>query len=92
MNQRQLHITDYLREEQDILKRHSIEPVPERSRNTTWKKFLELILAADFLVFTQTGCVVVGGYSSRGGWFFWPGGLAIAVLLLLFLFFLRRGR
>jgi len=36
----------------DILERHGIEPVPERSRKTTWKEFLrqhwELLVAADF--------------------------------------------
>jgi putative transposase len=36
----------------DILRRHGIEPAPERSRKTTWKEFLtqhwELIAAADF--------------------------------------------
>jgi hypothetical protein len=36
----------------DILRRHGIEPAPERSRRTTWKEFLnrhwELIVAADF--------------------------------------------
>ena len=36
----------------NILKRHGIEPAPERSRKTTWKEFLtqhwELIVAADF--------------------------------------------
>jgi putative transposase len=36
----------------DILKRHDIEPSPERSRKTSWKDFLsqhwELIVAADF--------------------------------------------
>ena len=35
-----------------ILERHGIEPVPERSRKTTWKEFLsrhwELIVATDF--------------------------------------------
>src|SRR6476660_4994714 len=35
-----------------ILKRHGIEPAPERSRKTTWKEFLsrhwELIVATDF--------------------------------------------
>lgn len=37
-----------------------------------------------------TGCVAVG-YSSGGGWFVWPGGLGL-VLLLLLLFFVLRGR
>ena len=36
----------------NILKRHGIEPAPERSRKTTWKEFLtqhwEMIVAADF--------------------------------------------
>ncbi len=35
----------------EILRRHGIEPAPERSRKTTWKEFLsrhwELIVAAD---------------------------------------------
>jgi putative transposase len=36
----------------DILRRHDIEPAPQRNRKTTWKEFLtqhwELIAAADF--------------------------------------------
>jgi putative transposase len=46
----------------DILRRHGIEPAPERSRKTTWKEFLsqhwELIVAADFFtieVWTRRG-------------------------------------
>ncbi len=46
----------------EILKRHGIEPAPERSRKTTWKEFLtrhwELIVAADFFtveVWTRWG-------------------------------------
>src|SRR2546426_4766452 len=46
----------------DILKRHGIEPAPERSRKTTWKEFLarhwEQIVATDFFtveVWTCTG-------------------------------------
>ncbi len=38
---------------------------------------------------TLTGCVVMGT-SSRGGFFFWPGGLGLVVLVLLVLFVLRR--
>src|ERR1700693_3093624 len=45
-----------------ILKRHGIEPAPERSRKTTWKEFLsrhwDLIVAADFFtveVWTRRG-------------------------------------
>ncbi|HEX7423124.1 MAG TPA: integrase core domain-containing protein [Terriglobales bacterium] len=46
----------------NILKRHGMEPAPERSRKTTWKEFLgrhwELIVAADFFtveVWTRWG-------------------------------------
>ena len=46
----------------NILKKHGIEPAPERSRKTTWKEFLsrhwELLVAADFFtieVWTRTG-------------------------------------
>jgi hypothetical protein len=46
----------------EILKRHGIEPAPERIRKTTWKEFLtqhwELIVAADFFtveVWTSRG-------------------------------------
>jgi len=46
----------------EMLKRHGIEPAPERSRKTTWKEFLtqhwKLIVAADFFtveVWTRRG-------------------------------------
>src|ERR1035437_8495553 len=46
----------------EMLKRHGIEPAPERSRKTTWKEFLTrhwvLIVAADFFtveVWTRRG-------------------------------------
>jgi transposase InsO family protein len=46
----------------NILKKHGIEPAPERNRKTTWKEFLsrhwELIVAADFFtieVWTRRG-------------------------------------
>src|SRR5688572_19531868 len=45
-----------------MLKKHGIEPAPERIRKTTWKEFLtrhwELIIAADFFtveVWTRRG-------------------------------------
>jgi hypothetical protein len=47
---------------------------------------------AVLLAMTQTGCIAVAGYSSRGGWFFWPGGLGLLVILALLFLFLRRGR
>lgn len=53
----------------------------------------EKTLAVLAILLSQPGCIVVGGYSDRGGWFFWPGGLMIGlVLLLLFFMFGRRRR
>lgn len=40
---------------------------------------------------TQTGCVAVG-YSSGGGWFIWPGGLGLLVIIILVLFLVGRRR
>ena len=44
----------------EILKRHGIDPAPERSRKTTWKEFLirhwDLIVAADFFTVEVWTC------------------------------------
>lgn len=47
-----------------------------------------IILASACL---QTSCVVAG-YRSDDGWFFWPGGLGLLVLVALAVLFLRRRR
>ncbi len=39
-----------------------------------------------------TGCLMVGGYSSGGGWFLWPGSFGFLIILLLLFFFLRGRR
>lgn len=44
------------------------------------------------LVALQTSCVMAGGYGSRGGWFFWPGGLGILVILAVLFLLMRRRR
>ena len=44
---------------------------------------LALVLGA-----AQSGCIVAG-YSTRGGWFLWPGGLGLIILLLV-LMLMRR--
>ena len=44
-----------------ILKRHGIDPVPERGRKTTWKEFptlWNLIIAADFFTLEE-GCLML---------------------------------
>lgn len=42
----------------------------------------------------QTSCVVAGyrGGSGGGGWFIWPGGLGLLVMVLVAFLFLRRRR
>lgn len=57
---------------------------------TVWKR---MGAAALLLAMTEgmNGCLVAG-YSSGGGFFVWPGSLAITVILLVVFFFLRRGR
>ncbi len=52
-------------------------------------KRLTLAVAALAACGTLSGCLMVG-YSSAGGWFLWPGGLGLVVIVLLALFFLRR--
>ena len=49
--------------------------------------FIFLVLAA-----LQTSCVVAGYRSDGGGWFIWPGGLGLLVMVVLAFLFLRRRR
>ncbi len=51
-----------------------------------------LAVSTILLLITQTSCAVVGGYSNRGGWFLWPGGLGLILMIVLVLFLARRGR
>lgn len=54
------------------------------------KRFSLLALA---LVFAQTGCVVVGGYSPERGWYIWPGTFVfLAIAVVVFLLLRRRRR
>jgi hypothetical protein len=56
-------------------------------------KMTRITFLAMLLATSQSACIVVGGRSSTGGWFFWPGGLGVIVMLaLLFLFLGRRRR
>jgi putative transposase len=51
----------------NILKRHGIEPAPERSRKTTWKEFLnrhwDQIVATDFFTVEVWTCTGLQPYS-----------------------------
>lgn len=53
------------------------------------------IFVALLLISLQPSCLVIGGgYSNRGGWFFFPGGLLGLLLIvgLALLFARRRNR
>ena len=54
-------------------------------------KKLILIIFTLLLALSFTSCVGIG-YSSRGGWFVWPGGCGLLVIILLILFLSRRRR
>ncbi|HEY1402958.1 MAG TPA: hypothetical protein VGB05_02390 [Pyrinomonadaceae bacterium] len=41
---------------------------------------------------SQSSCIMVGGYSSEGGWFLWPGGLGILLVIVVVLLLARRKR
>ena len=41
---------------------------------------------------SQAGCVFVGGYSSEGGWYVWPGSFLITAVLLVVLWLVARRR
>lgn len=47
---------------------------------------LLLLLSAPLL---SASCVTVG-YSNRGGWFFWPGGLGLLIVILIVVWLLKR--
>jgi hypothetical protein len=40
----------------------------------------------------QTGCVFVGGYSSEGGFYVWPGSIVITAVLIFLLWLLMKRR
>ena len=48
-------------------------------------------VVAILLALAQPACVV-GGYSNRGGWFFWPGGLLGLLVVIAVVFLLARQR
>ena len=59
-----------------------------RVRRMNVRRAMWMVLAG-VLAISQTGCMAVG-YSSGGGWFVWPGGLGLLVIVLLIIFLLRR--
>lgn len=52
----------------------------------------KVLLLAVALSFAQTGCIVAGYRSGGGGWFIWPGGLGLLLIVLVVLFLARRRR
>jgi hypothetical protein len=56
-----------------------------KSRISEWA----LVLLSGLLCVPLTGCIALG-YSSGGGWFIWPGGLGLLLLIAIVLFILRQ--
>ena len=54
-------------------------------------KQIVIALAGFLAACLLTGCIMVG-HSTGGGWFVWPGGLGLVVVVLLVLFLLRGRR
>ncbi|GAA3756217.1 hypothetical protein GCM10022270_13560 [Terriglobus aquaticus] len=52
-------------------------------------KRLVLVGCAMAACLPLSGCMVMG-YSSRGGFFFWPGGLGLLVIIAVVYLLLRR--
>jgi hypothetical protein len=48
-----------------------------------------VVLLGAMVCVPLTGCIAVG-YTSGGGWFMWPGGLGLLLLIAIVLFVLRR--
>jgi uncharacterized membrane protein len=52
---------------------------------------IKRLLLLSFALLFQTSCIVVG-YTNRGGWFVWPGGLFGVLIIVAILFILSRRR
>jgi hypothetical protein len=52
------------------------------------KKFFALLMLLSAQLATAS-CVGVG-YSSRGGWFVWPGGIGLLIVIIVVVLLLRR--
>lgn len=52
---------------------------------------IRIALLLTLVALTQSACIGVG-YSSGGGWFIWPGGLGLVVVLAILFLLLRRRR
>ncbi|MCU1248943.1 MAG: hypothetical protein JWQ49_1972 [Edaphobacter sp.] len=65
-------------------------PNPKRSLSTPVVfRGVCTLLASCISAAGLSGCVAVG-YSSGGGWFVWPGGLGLLIVILIIVFVLRR--
>jgi len=53
-------------------------------------RLAQLVLLLAFAI-SQSACIAVG-YRSGGGWFVWPGGLGLLLILFLLYFMFGRGR
>ena len=50
------------------------------------------VLAPALLFALSQAACVMGGYSSEGGFYLWPGSIVVTVVLVLLFLFMRRRR
>ena len=74
----------------ELTSRKVTPPLPARlARKAQLIQRMMLVALTGTLCIALSGCLAVG-YSSGGGWFIWPGGLGLLVIVLLVLFLMRR--
>ena len=49
-----------------------------------------ILAIASLLALWSSACVFVGGYDSGTGWWFWPGGLGLFLIIALIFLLARR--
>jgi hypothetical protein len=62
------------------------DPSPPTRDNSGMKRLTPLLA---LLGLSQTGCIMAG-YSTNGGWFVWPGGLGLLLIVALIYFAFGR--
>jgi hypothetical protein len=67
-----------------------MQNVKKECRGGTGVKYILTLLVA-LITLSSSACVGVG-YSSRGGWFVWPGGLGLLLLIIVVVLLMRQRR